>query len=119
MDTFKDFINDRYRDDSDVETNGAIKQITEHLVETRIISSEFLKEVNLGGLVTGISAVLSMKAKSQLSKVKSSDDTNKKIEALGEMLLTAIYGSMMSAAVAGKNSSVLRKLKSLGGRKRR
>lgn len=119
MNTFKDFIDDRYKDDSAVETDGAIKQITEHLVETKVISQEFLHEVNLGGLVTGISAVLAMKAKSQLSKVKTGDDTNKKIEALGEMVLISIYGSMMAAAVAGKTSSVLRKLKALGGRKRK
>jgi len=119
MDTFKDFIDDRYREDSDVDTNGAIKQITEHLIETKVISQEFLNEVSLGGLVTGVSAVLAMKAKSQLRKVKTGDDTNEKIEALGEMVLISIYGSMMSAAVAGKNSTVLKKLKSLGRRKRK
>tara|TARA_Y100000590_G_scaffold344838_1_gene394350 strand:+ start:570 stop:929 length:360 start_codon:yes stop_codon:yes gene_type:complete len=119
MDSFKEFMNDRYIDDGEIDTNGSVKQITEHLIETRYISKEFVNEARLGSLVGGVAGVLAVKAKSQLTKVKAGDDTNKKIEALGEMLLTSIYGSMMAAAVAGKNSNVLKKIKSLGGGKRK
>ena len=108
--TFTEHLEEQYKNEDVLET-GIIKQLVEHLVSERIISQEFLQERSMSGLVSGIAGVLAIKSKSLLSKLKSEKDAFKKLNVLGEMILFSTYGSMMAAAVSGKNTSILNKVK--------
>ena len=108
--SFTEHLDEQYKNEDVVET-GLIKQLTEHLVSEGIISQEFLQERSMSGLVAGVASVLAIKSKSLLTKLKSEKDAFKKINLLGEMVLYSTYGSMMAAAVSGKNTSILNKVK--------
>jgi hypothetical protein len=108
--SFSEHLDEQFKDEDVVDT-GLIKQLTEHLVGERIISKEFLNERSMSGLVTGVAGVLAIKGRSLLSKLKSEKDAFQKLNIVGEMVLLSTYGSVFSAAVSGKNTSILNKVK--------
>jgi hypothetical protein len=103
-------LEEQYKDEDVVDT-GLIKQLTEHLVSDRIISQEFLQERSMSGLVTGVAGVLAIKTRSLLTKLKSEKDAFLKLNIVGEMVLLSTYGAVFAAAVSGKNTSILNKVK--------
>jgi len=46
-----------------------------------------------------------------LTKLKSEKDAFLKLNIVGEMVLLSTYGSVFAAAVSGKNTSILNKVK--------
>ena len=108
--SFTEHLDDQYKNEDVVEP-GLIKQLTEHLVSERIISQEFLQERSMSGLVTGVAGVLAIKGRSLLTKLKSEKDAFIKLNIIGEMVLLSTYGSVFAAAVSGKNTSILNKVK--------
>ena len=85
-----------------------------NLVDEKIISQEYLNEGSLSTLVGGVSAALAIKVKSKFRQMKSATEWQQKLNYMGEMIVLNTYGSMMSAAVAGRNTSILNKIKTLG-----
>jgi len=79
-------------------------------------SSEKLQLESLSSVVAGVAAGITIKSKSLLSKLKSEKDGFKKQDILGQMILLSTYGSMVGAAGAIKNLSILRKLS--GGKRK-
>ena len=108
--SFMEHLEEQYKDE-DVVDDGLIKQLTEHLVSDRIISQEFLQERSMSSLVTGVAGVLAIKTRSLLTKLKSERDAFLKLNIVGEMVLLSTYGSVFAAAVSGKNTSILNKVK--------
>lgn len=112
--TFENYLEEQYKDEDRIERQDTIKQLVENLVDEKIISQEFLKEGSLSALVGGVAAALAIKVKSKFRQMKSATDWQQKLNYMGEMIVLNVYGSVMSAAVAGRNTSILNKIKSLG-----
>ena len=108
--SFSEHLDEQFKDEDVVDT-GLIKQLTEHLVSERIISQEFLQERSMSGLVSGVAGVLAIKGRSLLTILKSEKDAFLKLNIIGEMVLLSTYGSVFAAAVSGKNTSILNKVK--------
>ena len=112
--TFENYLEEQYKDEDRIERQDTIKQLVENLVDDKIISQEYLNEGSLSTLVGGVSAALAIKVKSKFRKMKSATDWQQKLNYMGEMIVLNVYGSVMSAAVAGRNTGILNKIKSLG-----
>ena len=95
-------------------TNENIERAFLILVDEKIISQEYLNEGSLSTLVGGVSAALAIKVKSKFRQMKSATEWQQKLNYMGEMIVLNVYGSVMSAAVAGRNTSILNKIKSIG-----
>ena len=114
INSFENYMESMYKDEDMIGKQDTIKQLVENLVDDKIISQEYLNEGSLSTLVGGVSAALAIKVKSKFRKMKSATDWQQKLNYMGEMIVLNVYGSVMSAAVAGRNTSILNKIKSIG-----
>ena len=78
--------------------------------------SENVQLESLSSMVSAVAGGITIKSKSLLSKLRSEKDGFKKQDILGQMILLSTYGSMVGAAGAMKNQSIIRKL--MGGKRR-
>jgi hypothetical protein len=112
--SFENYLEDQYKDEDMIGHKDTIKTLIVNLVDEKIISQEYLNEGSLSTLVGGVSAALAIKVKSKFRQMKSATEWQQKLNYMGEMIVLNTYGSMMSAAVAGRNTSILNKIKTLG-----
>ena len=112
--TFENYLENIYKDEDMIGHQDTIKQLVVNLVDEKIISQEYLNEGSLSTLVGGVAAALAVKVKSKFRQMKSATDWQQKLNYMGEMIVLNVYGSVMSAAVAGRNTSILNKIKSIG-----
>ena len=112
--SFENYLEDQYKDEDMIGHKDTIKTLIVNLVDEKIISQEYLNEGSLSTLVGGVSAALAIKVKSKFRQMKSATEWQQKLNYMGEMIVLNVYGSVMSAAVAGRNTSILNKIKTLG-----
>jgi hypothetical protein len=89
------------------------------VIEDELFSLDTLDEINdlpesLSSVVSGVSIALVVKNRSLLSKIKSQDNVNEKIDTLAKMIIINTYGCLAAASASVKNLTTLKKMKSFG-----
>jgi hypothetical protein len=111
--SYKEFLDDLINTD---ENNGDVITDDELFSIDELDNIDNLPE-SLSSVVSGVSLALVVKNKSFLSKLKSQNDVNDKLDTLGKMIIINTYGCLASASASVKNMGTLNKMKSFSKRK--
>lgn len=109
MKTYKSYVSNADAKD----TLGFIEEDVDTLIQQLDVADvidDNLQVESISGIVSAVAGGIAIKSKSLLNKLKSEKDGFKKQDILGQMILLSTYGSMVGAAAAVKNQSVIRKL---------
>lgn len=108
MKTFMDFLE---TETGNTKTESFIDNFLGTLIEEKVLDKTILKEDRMTTLVNGIVVGLLIKIKQQTEKLKQQNDTNKKLDELGELIKISSYGGLISGFIGDKNTRILNKIR--------